>query len=96
MSLHKPETPGQAAEWDRIKNQYVTTGLCSRCAAQAAYGHSHGFAVVVPPCAGCVAIVARFEHAAPNGWRKASRGRLRGTSTRSSAFSSTRDSQEAA
>lgn len=85
QSLTVPETPGQAASWEQIKGQYLTTGLCSRCAAQAAYGHAHGFAVIEPPCSDCLSIVATFEYGAPNGWRKASRDRLRAASTRSSA-----------
>lgn len=79
-SLHTPETPGQARAWEEIKRQYLRLGLCHYCAAQAAYGHAHGFAWVERPRPGCLPVVATFEYEAPNGWRKASRERLRGRS----------------
>jgi len=68
-----PETPAQAREWDKTKRHYIRLGLCHRCAAQAAYGHSDGFATIKPPCAGCLPILASLPTAQPNGWRSQSR-----------------------
>lgn len=77
-NLHEPETPGQVKEQQRLQRQYVRLGLCPRCADQAAYGHSLGFTVIEPPCPDCLSTIEQFDLARPNGWRKASRARLRG------------------
>lgn len=84
-SLNTPETPGQERSWAEFKNQYLRLGLCHRCAAQAAYGHAHGFAVVEPPCPDCLPVIQGFEFERANDWRKASKERLRGGSMSSSA-----------
>lgn len=79
----QPETLAQAVEWDRRRGHYLRTGLCHRCAAQAAYGHALGFSRVHSPCAACIPVVANFPVAATNGWRKHVRGRMHAPSPRS-------------
>lgn len=79
-----PETPGQVAAWEQVKSRYLRLGLCHYCAAQAAYGHACGFATVEPPRPGCLPVIQGFEFDAPNGWRKASKERLRSRSDLSS------------
>jgi hypothetical protein len=68
------ETPGQARAWDQTKNRYLTNGLCEKCAAQAAWGHSQhsgGWTPLHPPCEACAPIVATFPASTPNPlWRK--------------------------
>lgn len=39
-----PETMRQAHTWDANASRYRSAGFCDRCAAQAAWGHSLGFA----------------------------------------------------
>lgn len=75
--MDKPETKSEYLEFERVRNGYQRNGLCDACAAQASYGHQHGFAVVMPPCPRCLSVVNTFEFSAPNKWRKASRTRLR-------------------
>lgn len=75
--MDRPETVSEYLEFERVRNGYERNGLCDVCAAQASYGHQHGFRVVLSPCTLCVAVVETFEYNAPNGWRKASRRRLR-------------------
>lgn len=75
-SLCRTETLNDVETWQRVKRGYVGLGLCDYCAAQAAYGHAHGFAAVEPPRPVCAEIVQEFDFQAPNGWRKASRERL--------------------
>jgi hypothetical protein len=73
-----PETPRQVRTWQAFKNAYLSRGLCSRCAAQAAFGHQNGFTAgpgrtaVRPPCDSCTPIVATFPIAVAEGsqWRK--------------------------
>lgn len=77
-SINTPETPGQVRVWEEVKSQYLSLGLCHYCAAQAAYGHQQGFAVIEPPCADCLPVIRTFAFGAPKGWRKASREQLRG------------------
>lgn len=84
-SLYRTETPRDVETFYRVKKGYLGLGLCDYCAAQASYGHAHGFAVVEPPRPGCIEIVETFDFAAPNGWRKASRERLREGRRRASA-----------
>lgn len=66
----EPETLRQARRFDERAAQYRRALGCDRCAAQAAYGHQEGFAVVHPPCEACWPIVADFPVPAVNGWRK--------------------------
>lgn len=75
--MDKPETRSEYLEFERVRNGYERNGLCDVCAAQASYGHQHGFAVVMPPCPLCASVVRTFDFPAPNNWRKASRTRLR-------------------
>lgn len=68
-SLSKPETLGQARRWQQRLTRYTEAGLCHRCAAQAAYGATHGWSVVHPPCSSCEPVVQSFPIAKTNGWR---------------------------
>jgi hypothetical protein len=77
----EPESATQAATWQTTTTRYIALGLCPRCAAQAAYGHQLGFSRVEPPCADCLSVVEGFDMEKPNGWRKASRERLRNALT---------------
>lgn len=76
MKAARPETLGEARRWETVKNLYVNEdGLCFRCAAQMAWGHSGGFATLPErPCEKCAPIVARFPVAKANGWRAYRRG----------------------
>lgn len=67
-----PETIGQARVWTRKAKRYEIAGLCTRCAAQAAYGHAQGFGEIKDPCSACQPIVSTFPGAGPKGskWRK--------------------------
>ena len=69
------ETDGEARSFQRYVHRYLTRGLCHRCAAQAAYGHQHGFNSVHAPCAGCRDLVSTLPVAKPNGWRSDPRKR---------------------
>lgn len=69
----QPETLTQAREWDHMRKRYTRLGMCTRCAAQAAYGHADGFSTVQPPCAKCVPAIAALPTSQPNGWRSQSR-----------------------
>jgi hypothetical protein len=68
----RPETRRQAETWDRNKRHYVQLGLCSRCAAQAAWGHQLGFTEVHAPCSGCLHVVIGFPVNEPGEWRSSS------------------------
>ena len=74
--VQRPETLAQAVECDRRSRAYRAAGLCCKCSAQAAWGHSIGFTRVHPPCPACVLVVTSFPLAAPNGWRRHGRARL--------------------
>ena len=65
-----PETLRQARRFDERATQYRRALGCDPCAAQAAYGHQHGFADVHRPCTACQPIVGTFPVPAVNGWRK--------------------------
>jgi hypothetical protein len=65
----RPETRRQVETWDRNKRHYVQLGLCSRCAAQAAWGHQLGFTEVHAPCGGCLHVVIGFPVNEPGEWR---------------------------
>lgn len=67
-----PETIGQARVWTRKAHRYEIAGLCTRCAAQAAWGHAQGFGEIKDPCSACQPIVDTFPGAGPKGskWRK--------------------------
>jgi hypothetical protein len=60
----------QAKTWENVKNRYLAAGLCTRCAAQAAYGHQLAFSRIRPPCGDCAAIVAEFPIQATTVWRR--------------------------
>lgn len=65
MTHHKPkiqrnETKSECNEWGATKSHYLKHGLCQRGAAQAAYGHQHGFSQIEPPCEECRAVASRF------------------------------------
>lgn len=72
----RPESPGQARCWETVRGKYVAAGLCSGCAAQAAWGHQNGFANIAPPCSGCAPVVTGFDRPAglDSPWRRAGRG----------------------
>ena len=66
---HPPETPGQAASWERVRANASEAGLCTQCAGQLAWGTQNGFATVKPPCERCAPIVAQWPQARLSGWR---------------------------
>lgn len=68
-SLFKPETVRQARTFDTYANRYQSVGLCDYCAAQAAFGHQHGFSVVEPVGDCCIAIVSRLPKSEHCCWR---------------------------
>jgi hypothetical protein len=68
----RPETRRQAETWDRNKRHYVQLGLCSSCAAQAAWGHQLGFTEVNAPCSCCLHVVIGFPANEPGEWRSSS------------------------
>lgn len=68
-TLTEPESVRQAQRHESVTNSYRLAGLCVRCAAQAAYGHQHGFSTVRRPCTACRSVVERFPVGKPNGWR---------------------------
>lgn len=76
----KPETPAQAAAWERTKARYTELGLCDRCAAQAAWGHQRGaggWSAIKPPCRLCVTAVAELPLETANPlWKKAPAGSM--------------------
>lgn len=49
----QPETLRQARRWDEAKAGYLKRGLCSPCAAQAAWGQQLGSSRVTPLCQTC-------------------------------------------
>ncbi|UMB67677.1 hypothetical protein [Mycobacterium paraterrae] len=75
----KPETLGQATEWERTKSRYLGHGLCQRCAAQAAWAHQNrgdSWTTIHPPCESCAQVVAKLPHSTPSPkWRKSLRCR---------------------
>ena len=83
----QPETLTQAHRFTKYAARYRAAGLCPRCAAQAAYGHQHGWVAVHAPCTVCAVAVAALPHVQPNNWRSLpvtrsiGRGRPTGTST---------------
>lgn len=68
-TINQTETPAQAQRFDTVRKHYDSLGLCPSCAAQAAYGHQHGFSVAKSPCQECWQIIARFPRQEANGWR---------------------------
>lgn len=66
------ETLRQAQTFDYNKNHYVKLGLCSPCAAQAAWGHQLGFSKSKPPCQECRPLVACFPVKEASNWRSLS------------------------
>lgn len=70
VSLRKSEGLRQAARFETYKNRYASIGLCHYCAAQAAYGHQHGFSAVEQPRhRECWEIVEGLPNAEVNAWR---------------------------
>lgn len=67
-----PETLGQARVWMRKQRRYEIAGLCTFCAAQAAWGHSEGFQKIQEPCSRCKPLVDAFPTPGPrkSPWRK--------------------------
>ena len=65
----QPETPSQAASFDRRRRRYFDAGLCHHCAAQAAYGHAQGWSRVETPCPICVPVMALLPIRKVRGWR---------------------------
>jgi hypothetical protein len=63
-----PESLNAARRFDQRVKQYRAAGLCRRCAAQAAFGHTDGWLKVHPPCSVCLPIVHTFP---PSGTRMA-------------------------
>ena len=59
-SLNQPETLAQARRFQSWCGRYRAAGLCNMCAAQAAYGHAHGWRVIEPPCPRCLPVLATF------------------------------------
>lgn len=54
----RPETPAQAAHFQRLLSSGLEMGLCHTCAVALAYGRQHGFKQVRPPCAACRPLAA--------------------------------------
>lgn len=68
----EPESVSQAKVWDRKYRRYQLAGLCSTCAANAAWGHQCGFGEISDPCPECQPTVNAFDTSGPRGskWRK--------------------------
>lgn len=74
----KPETQGQADAWQQVCRLAERAGLCSRCAAQFAWGAqegSGGFSSIHAPCAPCTIVMLDWPVVRANGWRTP-RGKL--------------------
>lgn len=54
------------------KDHYVALGLCSVCAAQAAYGHQIGFIRTNAPCSSCLPLILALPVNEPGEWRSSS------------------------
>lgn len=67
-----PETIRQARTWVTTKGHYLELGLCSTCAAQAAYGHQLGFGRANPPCASCLPVILSLPVNELGEWRSSS------------------------
>jgi len=65
----RPETLRGAKTFDATASFYRRAGLCDRCAAMAAWGHSCGFKSVASPCRRCLDVVAAFPDNAYGEWR---------------------------
>ncbi len=68
----KPESHGQAADWEATKKRALEYGFCIRCASQYAWGVQGGFSTVQPPCRACAPLVASLPRERVNGWRSVS------------------------
>lgn len=68
----RAETLRQARTFDSNKKHYAGLGLCSPCAAQAAWGHQVGFSGSKPPCQKCQPIVDTFPVVKGGKWRSSS------------------------
>jgi hypothetical protein len=69
-SLFQAETLRQAQTFETYKGHYVAAGLCFYCAAQAAYGHQHGFPVVEQPRhRECAEVILTLPVPQVNRWR---------------------------
>ena len=67
--VDRPETVAQVHEHERQVKRYRAAGLCTRCAAQAGYGHQLGFPKAHPPCPACAPLVSTFPIPKAGGWR---------------------------
>jgi hypothetical protein len=89
-----PESRRQAIRWQRHKGRYLATLGCHTCAAQAAYGHQHGFSVIHPPCDSCRTKVATLPVPAVNGWRKLRDEPATASATTANAVAGSSDPEE--
>ena len=67
-----PESPAQAATWDRVQVNALRFGLCERCASHLAWAHQSrtgGFDATPEPCGDCSALLAVLPVRRANGWR---------------------------
>ncbi len=82
-AAERPETIEQAKRWDVQKSRALAQGLCSRCAAQYAWGLQVGFTRSHPPCSSCAVIIgAVVGEGRPNGWRNMRLENIAPTDTR--------------
>lgn len=78
-----PESIGQAEAWQAVCRLAELAGLCSRCAAQLAWGAqegSGGFSSIHPPCAPCTIVMLEWPVVRANSWRTP-RGKLSSAAT---------------
>lgn len=74
MAKTRPETIGEARNFERVKNNALRFGFCAACASQLAWGHQNGFGSLRPPCADCAAMSRALPAVKPNGWRTVAGG----------------------
>jgi hypothetical protein len=68
-SSRRTESFRQARTFDEVRATYRADGFCSRCAAQASFGHQLGFAVVACICVSCHGKRANYRFAAEHAQR---------------------------
>lgn len=68
MSTKGPETPAQARGFAQRLARYRAGGLCSMCAAAAAYAATRDHSRP-GPCKACAPLVAAMPRAIADGWR---------------------------
>jgi hypothetical protein len=75
----RPESAGQARQWQMNKTRYQQSALCETCAAQAAWAHqagAGGWVSIHPPCASCSESVSLLPYPTANPlWRAVIRKR---------------------